>query len=63
VLKGHARLHGREGTVDIGTSQGVIRPGIEGAFAVLAPVRKQFVLVDMTGCYSISGLPRAPHGI
>ena len=50
VLEGRVRLHGPAGTVDIGPGQGgVIPPGFEGEFEVLEAVRKQFVLVDVTG--------------
>jgi hypothetical protein len=47
VLAGHVRLHGPAGVTAIGPGQGgVIPPGFEGEFEVVAPVRKQFVLVD-----------------
>ena len=50
VLEGQVRLHGPAGAVDIGPGQGgVIPPGFEGEFEVLAPVRKHFVLVDVNG--------------
>lgn len=50
VLEGRVRLHGPEGTVDIGPGQGaVIPPGFVGEFEVLAPVRKHFVFVDVAG--------------
>lgn len=47
VLSGRVRLHGPDGTTDIGPGQGgVIPPGFEGEFEVVEAVRKQFVLVD-----------------
>jgi uncharacterized cupin superfamily protein len=49
LLEGHVRLHGPDGTLDIGPGQGgVIPPGFEGEFEVVMPVRKHFVLVDVT---------------
>lgn len=49
VLEGHVRLHDRHGqAVDVVAGQGaVIPPGFEGAFEVVHPVRKQFVVVDV----------------
>jgi uncharacterized cupin superfamily protein len=49
VLEGLERLHGADGTVvDVAAGQGaVIPPGFEGAFEVVRPVRKQFVVVDL----------------
>ena len=48
VLEGHVRLHGAGGSVvDVHAGQGaVIPPGFEGAFEVVRPVRKHFVVVD-----------------
>jgi uncharacterized cupin superfamily protein len=49
VLEGQVRLHGADGSVvDVHPGQGaVIPPGFEGAFEVVRPVRKHFVLVDL----------------
>lgn len=48
VLEGHVRLHDRDGGfVDVQAGQGAVIPGgFEGAFEVLVPVRKHFVVVD-----------------
>ena len=48
VLEGHVRLHDAAGVaVDVRPGQGAVIPGgFEGAFEVLAPVRKHFVVVE-----------------
>lgn len=48
VLEGHVRLHDREGGfVDVQAGQGAVIPGgFEGAFEVISPVRKHFVVVE-----------------
>jgi uncharacterized cupin superfamily protein len=48
VLEGHVRLHDRDGGfVDLLKGQGAVIPGgFEGAFEVLEPVRKHFVVVE-----------------
>ncbi len=48
VLEGHVRLHDREGdVVDVQAGQGAVIPGgFEGAFEVISPVRKHFVVVE-----------------
>jgi uncharacterized cupin superfamily protein len=48
VLEGHVRLHDKVGTyVDVLAGQGAVIPaGFEGAFEVITPVRKHFVVVD-----------------
>ncbi len=48
VLEGQVRLHDREGRhVDVLAGQGAVIPGgFEGAFEVISPVRKHFVVVD-----------------
>lgn len=48
VLEGHVRLHDRAGGfTDVVAGQGAVIPaGFEGAFEVLAPVRKHFVVID-----------------
>ena len=50
VLEGHVRLHDRDGGyTDVQAGQGAVIPaGFEGAFEVLAPVRKHFVVVETT---------------
>jgi len=47
VLEGHVRLHDLEGkAVDVRAGEGAVIPaGFEGAFEVVAPVRKHFVVV------------------
>ena len=47
VLEGHVRLHDLAGTaVDVRAGEGAVIPaGFEGAFEVVAPVRKHFVVV------------------
>lgn len=51
VLEGHVRLHDRNGlAVDVLAGQGAVIPGgFEGAFEVLSPVRKHFVVVERPG--------------
>ena len=48
VLEGHVRLHDRDGlAVDVRAGEGAVIPaGFEGAFEVVAPVRKHFVVVS-----------------
>jgi uncharacterized cupin superfamily protein len=48
VLSGHVRLHDRDGGhVDVRAGEGAVIPGgFEGAFEVLSPVRKHFVVVE-----------------
>ena len=48
VLSGHVRLHDAAGGwVDVRAGQGAVIPaGFEGAFEVIEPVRKHFVVVD-----------------
>lgn len=48
VLSGHVRLHDAAGAwVDVRAGQGAVIPaGFEGAFEVIEPVRKHFVVVD-----------------
>ncbi|WP_052162650.1 cupin domain-containing protein [Aquabacterium sp. NJ1] len=48
VLEGHVRLHDRDGGfVDVQAGQGAVIPGgFEGAFEVISPVRKHFVVVE-----------------
>lgn len=48
VLEGHVRLHDAQGgSVDVLAGQGAVIPaGFEGAFEVVSPVRKHFVVVD-----------------
>jgi uncharacterized cupin superfamily protein len=48
VLEGHVRLHdGRGGHTDVRAGQGAVIPGgFEGAFEVIEPVRKHFVVVQ-----------------
>ncbi len=48
VLQGHVRLHDQQGGwTDVLAGQGAVIPGgFEGAFEVLEPVRKHFVVVD-----------------
>ncbi|TAK92978.1 MAG: DUF861 domain-containing protein [Aquabacterium sp.] len=48
VLEGHVRLHDTQGGyVDVPAGQGAVIPaGFEGAFEVIGPVRKHFVVVD-----------------
>ncbi len=48
VLEGRARLHADDGAVtDIGPGQAAVIPaGFRGAFEVLEPVRKHFVVVE-----------------
>lgn len=48
VLEGHVRLHDQAGhAVDVLAGQGAVIPGgFEGAFEVISPVRKHFVVVD-----------------
>jgi uncharacterized cupin superfamily protein len=48
VLEGVVRLHDRDGGfVDVHAGQGAVIPaGFEGAFEVLSPVRKHFVVVE-----------------
>ncbi|MDI1351028.1 cupin domain-containing protein [Aquabacterium sp.] len=47
VLEGHVRLHARDGAaVDVRAGEGAVIPaGFEGAFEVVSPVRKHFVVV------------------
>lgn len=47
VLEGHVRLHDLAGTaVDVRAGEGAVIPaGFEGAFEVVLPVRKHFVVV------------------
>lgn len=47
VLEGHVRLHDLDGkVVDVRAGEGAVIPsGFEGAFEVVAPVRKHFVVV------------------
>lgn len=48
VLEGHVRLHDAQGGfTDVLAGQGAVIPaGFEGAFEVVAPVRKHFVVVS-----------------
>jgi uncharacterized cupin superfamily protein len=48
VLEGHVRLHHAQGGfVDVRQGQGAVIPGgFEGAFEVISPVRKHFVVVE-----------------
>ncbi|HEX5373438.1 MAG TPA: cupin domain-containing protein [Aquabacterium sp.] len=48
VLEGHVRLHDHQGGfTDVVAGQGAVIPGgFEGAFEVLVPVRKHFVVID-----------------
>ena len=48
VLEGHVRLHDQAGGhVDVLAGQGAVIPGgFEGAFEVLTPVRKHFVVLE-----------------
>lgn len=48
VLEGRVRLHDTQGSyVDVPAGQGAVIPaGFEGAFEVISPVRKHFVVVD-----------------
>ena len=48
VLEGHVRLHAPDGHwTDVRAGQAAVIPaGFQGAFEVLAPVRKHFVVVD-----------------
>ncbi len=48
VLEGHVRLHDPQGGfTDVRAGQGAVIPGgFEGAFEVLEPVRKHFVVVE-----------------
>lgn len=48
VLSGHVRLHDAAGDwVDVRAGEGAMIPaGFEGAFEVIEPVRKHFVVVD-----------------
>ena len=48
VLEGWVRLHDRDGGyTDVRAGQGAVIPGgFEGAFEVLEPVRKHFVVVE-----------------
>ncbi|MFZ4551469.1 MAG: cupin domain-containing protein [Aquabacterium sp.] len=48
VLEGHVRLHDQQGGfTDVLAGQGAVIPGgFEGAFEVLEPVRKHFVVVE-----------------
>jgi uncharacterized cupin superfamily protein len=48
VLEGHVRLHDAHGGhTDVLAGQGAVIPaGFEGAFEVLVPVRKHFVVVE-----------------
>ena len=48
VLSGHVRLHDAAGGwVDVRAGEGAVIPaGFEGAFEVIEPVRKHFVVVD-----------------
>lgn len=48
VLEGHVRLHDAQGAfVDVLAGQGAVIPaGFEGAFEVISPVRKHFVVVE-----------------
>ncbi|MBI5927009.1 MAG: DUF861 domain-containing protein [Aquabacterium sp.] len=48
VLEGYVRLHDQAGqAVDVLAGQGAVIPGgFEGAFEVISPVRKHFVVVD-----------------
>lgn len=48
VLQGHVRLHDLQGGwTDVLPGQGAVIPaGFEGAFEVIEPVRKHFVVVD-----------------
>ena len=48
VLEGHVRLHDAEGAhVDVQAGQGAVIPGgFVGAFEVVSPVRKHFVVVE-----------------
>lgn len=51
VLSGHVRLHDRAGqAVDVRAGEAAVIPaGFEGAFEVVEPVRKHFVVVDRSG--------------
>lgn len=51
VLEGHVRLHDRDGlVVDVRAGEGAVIPaGFEGAFEVVLPVRKHFVVVERPG--------------
>jgi uncharacterized cupin superfamily protein len=51
VLEGHVRLHDAQGGhTDVRAGQGAMIPaGFEGAFEVLQPVRKHFVVVERPG--------------
>jgi uncharacterized cupin superfamily protein len=48
VLEGHVRLHDAQGSfTDVVAGQGAVIPaGFEGAFEVLTPVRKHFVVIE-----------------
>ncbi len=48
VLEGHVRLHDSQGGfTDVRAGEGAVIPaGFEGAFEVLAPVRKHFVVIE-----------------
>ncbi|WP_375212138.1 cupin domain-containing protein [Aquabacterium sp.] len=48
VLEGHVRLHDPHGqAVDVRAGEGAVIPaGFEGAFEVVQPVRKHFVVVE-----------------
>jgi uncharacterized cupin superfamily protein len=48
VIEGHVRLHDQQGgCTDVLAGQGAVIPGgFEGAFEVLVPVRKHFVVVE-----------------
>jgi hypothetical protein len=48
VLEGHVRLHDRDGGfVDVRQGEGAVIPsGFEGAFEVIEPVRKHFVVIE-----------------
>lgn len=48
VLSGHVRLHDAQGGwTDVRAGEGAVIPGgFEGAFEVIAPVRKHFVVVE-----------------
>lgn len=49
VIEGHVRLHDAQGVyTDVLAGQGAVIPaGFEGAFEVLVPVRKHFVVVEV----------------
>jgi uncharacterized cupin superfamily protein len=51
VLTGHVRLHDAQGGwTDVRAGEGAVIPaGFQGAFEVIEPVRKHFVVVDRPG--------------